>query len=488
MIASLLDLDTDCLRTIAALLSPRDACSLARTCSRLAEQVSKDENAWRCCGERLTCPDIDVLTVRRHLRLRSYKAFCQVTHQMRGCPLGFWRRLDSCSDPYGELILVRIANEKLEGRVLLPTGDISETVFTIAMATHASQPSLTQAKVANYAGRPAEVKLFGNLMNLTSDSLPASFWKEHGGFVPREGLAEAEDEVFAVPGGQGLPDGIGHGGAHTAGNQAGQLVPGFPAAAVQPSALDDQSSDQAVGVGPLVWDHTRQAWRRILCNLPTRRQVQRFERLPQQQTALHGNFLAPSMTAYSLPNVERPMISIATDSLQFLSRLQGYWSACYGPHGVEIVRVELISSSHPDADQCPFGDNCRLVARKLTGDCNVPAGQITLCTVDTTPLKLGRYLGFEEDAQGQLLPDRPIVAFHEDGMSYVNVAERDVAARYRARGQVNYIPGVWDPCWFSGQLLVYQDDLPCFSMLFEDDGEHFRHVIDFTPLLVPHWQ
>ena len=35
------------------------------------------------------------------------------------------------------------------------------------------------------------------------------------------------------------------------------------------------------------------------------------------------------------------------------------------------------------------------------------------------------------------------------------------------------------------QILIYDDDMFEFSMLFDDEGEQFRHVIDFKPFLVP---
>jgi len=146
--------------------------------------------------------------------------------------------------------------------------------------------------------------------------------------------------------------------------------------------------------------------------------------------------------------------------------------------------VAMCGPQEPGEPQCPHGTSHRLVATKVTGDPNVPAGKVTLFTLDLTPTT-GRYRGYEEGPHGNVLPDRPIVAFQEDGMSYVNMRERDVLARYRAKGQMNYLPGVWDPCWSRGQLLIYEDDLPCFSMLFEDDGEHFRHMIDYTPMTLP---
>ena len=37
---------------------------------------------------------------------------------------------------------------------------------------------------------------------------------------------------------------------------------------------------------------------------------------------------------------------------------------------------------------------------------------------------------------------------------------------------------------FIGQVLLYEDDVQEFSLLFEDEGEQFRHVIDFKTLVV----
>ena len=37
-------------------------------------------------------------------------------------------------------------------------------------------------------------------------------------------------------------------------------------------------------------------------------------------------------------------------------------------------------------------------------------------------------------------------------MEYINLGEREVLARYRANGQMSYIPGIWDPVWSRGQV------------------------------------
>ena len=146
----------------------------------------------------------------------------------------------------------------------------------------------------------------------------------------------------------------------------------------------------------------------------------------------------------------------------------------------------------------------------MTGDRNVPAGKVTLFTLDEAPT-LGHYTGTELVDEGDTQPRpvgarcplctefpllgvtasgprqrcrrqigpaaaspatgwendagfpldmlraslccaRPAVAFQESGMEYINLGEREVLARYRANGQMSYIPGIWDPVWSRGQV------------------------------------
>ncbi len=37
------------------------------------------------------------------------------------------------------------------------------------------------------------------------------------------------------------------------------------------------------------------------------------------------------------------------------------------------------------------------------------------------------------------------VSFQEEGMQFVDLSERPILARYAAVGQMNFVPGVWDP-------------------------------------------
>ena len=43
------------------------------------------------------------------------------------------------------------------------------------------------------------------------------------------------------------------------------------------------------------------------------------------------------------------------------------------------------------------------------------------------------------------------MAFHDDGMNFVDLGDRRVLARYEALGQMNFVPSVWDPTWAPAQ-------------------------------------
>lgn len=132
--------------------------------------------------------------------------------------------------------------------------------------------------------------------------------------------------------------------------------------------------------------------------------------------------------------------------------------------------------------------------------------------------------------------DRPIVTFHMEHphVSFVNLAERPVGpvcprgltpgpprrireplwkstkerrqrdgvrvsrisifpptqviGRFWGAGLTNQDPSNWDPKFEPGQLVLYRDPEPessfpwVFSMLFQDEGRNFRHIIDYRPV------
>ena len=49
-----------------------------------------------------------------------------------------------------------------------------------------------------------------------------------------------------------------------------------------------------------------------------------------------------------------------------------------------------------------------------------------------------------------------------------------------AVGQINMVPGQWQPEWVPATVLVYGPPLDgVLTVIFEDEGEPFRHAIDF---------
>lgn len=78
-------------------------------------------------------------------------------------------------------------------------------------------------------------------------------------------------------------------------------------------------------------------------------------------------------------------------------------------------------------------------------------------------------------------PGMPRVPGHN---MMVDLEQRPVARVYPAKGQINKIPGVWEPEWVDAFLLVY--DNGWFSMLWQDSDRAWRHIMDFTPLAIPH--
>jgi len=55
-----------------------------------------------------------------------------------------------------------------------------------------------------------------------------------------------------------------------------------------------------------------------------------------------------------------------------VSFVQGVFTACYGPHGLEILRLEMAGPEVPPPPGCGI-TGARLQAFKITGDPNVDA-------------------------------------------------------------------------------------------------------------------
>jgi len=163
-----------------------------------------------------------------------------------------------------------------------------------------------------------------------------------------------------------------------------------------------------------------------------------------------------------------------------LRQVCGLCCAPYGSHGMEILQVSL-ESVDSDSDgpaggsgRPPFRGLC-VLGRKVTGDRNVPAGETSFVA------DVQRDVPLEE----VLADGRPMISFIPTGHNMmVDLEQRPVARVYPAKGQINKIPGVWEPEWVDAFLLVY--DNGWFSMLWQDSDRAWRHIMDFTPLAIPH--
>ena len=136
---------------------------------------------------------------------------------------------------------------------------------------------------------------------------------------------------------------------------------------------------------------------------------------------------------------------------------------------------------------------------------------------DATSCRMGPY---DREADDPFAPGpghaRPCLAFFQGGTLLVDLEGRPVVARFRAGGhnlhgvagemhhggitsqlmacvclssscavgQINVVPGQWQPEWVPATVLVYGPPLDgLLTVIFEDEGEPFRHAIDFEGAL-----
>ena len=169
--------------------------------------------------------------------------------------------------------------------------------------------------------------------------------------------------------------------------------------------------------------------------------------------------------------------------LNNVSRITGLFAARYGSHGLELLHISLVENDERVLEGLDIqsgeskGPFYVINGLKITGDPNVPAGQLSF-TVDVTYLK---------DFHSWILSDdRPIVLFREDGVietTMMTDRQNNIHAAYRGKGQINRDPDLWDPEWVDLTLIVYVNPVgargACFSIVWDDIGETYRHLMDF---------
>jgi hypothetical protein len=184
-----------------------------------------------------------------------------------------------------------------------------------------------------------------------------------------------------------------------------------------------------------------------------------------------------------LPSLLSP--SIVTNSTAFESFFPaiGLFTSRYGSHGIEILHLSLHSTEDPSAlhfNNFQF-NGLQLQALKITGDKNVPAGQLSFVIDILNTMDI--VVPFVQDT-------RPIIMFPPDRTNpvLINWQQRIPNMQFFARGlgQINRVPGTWNPEWVLCGFVFYKSPMAetetVFSIVWDDENDHFRHAMDFRAL------
>jgi hypothetical protein len=116
---------------------------------------------------------------------------------------------------------------------------------------------------------------------------------------------------------------------------------------------------------------------------------------------------------------------------------------------------------------------------KIIGDPNVPGNQYSF-RVD-----LSAAVDFLQMVQED---NRVIIMIAEMGaVDAVDIMNRIplINGAFRGQGQINKRPGRWSPEWVPITMIVYHAPLTpsgaVFSIIWDDEGDMFMHMMDFTP-------
>lgn len=145
--------------------------------------------------------------------------------------------------------------------------------------------------------------------------------------------------------------------------------------------------------------------------------------------------------------------------------LCGFFVGTYGGHGHEILYVTAHDTNR---------DKIQLRGLKVTGDKNVPAGEVSfIIDLERTSHPLNPH------------DMRPIIISNAMGMFFANMEQRlsDAVITCEGRGCINRIPGIWNPEHVPLTFMAYRGgpgSQCAFSLVFEDQSEAYRHGIDFA--------
>jgi hypothetical protein len=132
-----------------------------------------------------------------------------------------------------------------------------------------------------------------------------------------------------------------------------------------------------------------------------------------------------------------------------------------------------------------FGE-LQLIGLKVTGDPNIPAGNVSFVIDLTNEL---------DPQQAVATSTRPVISFGFDGaVNIVDMAEEvnRIHRWFRGFGQINHVPSNWDPQWVGCSLLLHHvppienssadERILLFSILWDDAQYQYQHVMHFYQL------
>ena len=180
---------------------------------------------------------------------------------------------------------------------------------------------------------------------------------------------------------------------------------------------------------------------------------------------------------------DRDYSSCRTNVIENTSRITGLFVAPFGSHGLELLHISLVENEGRVSEESSLANEEEpyyvIDGLKVTGDPNVPAAQLSF-TVDVT---------HSYEFQSWIANDRrPIIFFSNNGVvdaTLMSERQNNIKATYRGKGQINRLSNVWDPEWVDLTLVIYLDPSvsngATFSIVWDDVGEAYRHLMDFLP-------
>jgi hypothetical protein len=194
----------------------------------------------------------------------------------------------------------------------------------------------------------------------------------------------------------------------------------------------------------------------------------------------------PSILSLSDTPTRSDSWSVANKSFS-VDCCSGLHISSYGSHGLEIIHISLLDESdncwlkqiHRGCTRYEFGA-LQLHGLKVTGDPNVPAGNVSFC------INMSVSFNPQHAIEGDR---RTIVSFPANSREpdFISLQQRsdNIASWFRGYGQINRKPPVWNPEWVGCSLILYQNPLLSgarFTILWDNETEYYRHAMDFREL------